>query len=83
MLEKVFFELICFAKWQLVEAYEDQVTIQSGDRQLFDLETEEWMPAPATTIRLYRNNRYQILSGNHLSFYEREVLELGKYQKVK
>lgn len=83
MIEKVFFELVCFANWKLVEAYEDQVTIKSGDRQLFDFDTEEWIPALSTTIILRRNSQYQIISGNHLSFYEREVLDLYGYKRVK
>lgn len=79
MMERVFFDLICFGKWKLVEAYEDQVTIESGDRQLFDLDSEEWIPAPSTKIVLRRNKRYKIIEGGYLSYYDREVFEVNGY----
>ena len=82
MMQNVFFELICFGKWKLIEAYEDQVTIESGDRQLFDFQSEEYVPAPSTKIRLYRDGKYQLLEGTHFSFYEREVLDLCGYKRM-
>lgn len=81
MIEKLFFQLICFAKWTVVSACLDEVTLKSGNRYLFDFEREEWMPAPATVICFKRNGKYKIIEGYHLSVYEMEIIQSIGYKK--
>ena len=83
MIEKVFFQLVSFAKWTLVSAYADEVTLKSGSRYLFDFEREEWMPAPDTVICFKRNGKYKVIEGYHLSMYEMEVIQSVGYKNLK
>jgi hypothetical protein len=83
MIEKVFFQLVCFAKWTLVSAYIDEVTLKSGSRYLFNFETEEWVLAPTTEICFYRNGKYKITEGYHLSIYEMEIIQSLRYKRIK